>query len=176
MLKPLSIVLIASLCLALGACATLTKEEIAARAELNCAAIDVALSTPVSLLLERVELGDSQAQFALSLVLANGLSGLPVRPQMAALWRSKATAIKGTRTTSIYVPGYKHTPGSVMFVSSPSYDVPLPQQIDVDTCVAALNQPTSPASLARVERGACGGPANFERLRTAWRQSQLQTH
>ena len=137
-------------------------------AKLDCAPIEVALWLPVAALRAEAERGDAQAQFAWSLVLANGLNGQVANPTLATDWRAKATAMRGTTVSQVYLPGINNLPGSLMAVSVPVYEVSLSQQIIVDSCVMVLNSSLDARSLARVEQGVCGGSENFVRLRQAW--------
>lgn len=159
-------------CAGLSACAAVTPEERAARVSLYCAPIEIALATPLADLRTAAETGDGQMQFALAIALDNGLG---VRPDTAeaALWRARAVAQRGVRTTSVYAPGYKHHPGSVIPISTPLYDVSFEQQIAVDRCIAALKLRSGDAPDLKREPALCGGPDAFLRLRDAWRKASV---
>ena len=175
MIQPKALSIIFGASLALGACATRSLQARQAVAKMDCAPIDAALSTPAETLQAEAERGDAQAQFAWSLVLANGLHGQVDNPNLAAVWRTRATAIRGTTVTQVYLPGDKRRPGSLMPITMPVYVVSLSQQLIVDECIAVLQHPTASQSLTRMEQGACGGAENFVRLRDAWRAAKTQS-
>ena len=151
-----------------SACANYAPPQTAIDVALYCAPLDVALTSLPESLRTAAQSGEAQAQFSYAIVLANGLNGVVPNGKDAQDWRTKAVAPRGTRASSIYVPGAKHQAGSVMMISVPVYDVSFEQQIAVDDCIAALKAPADRIQLDQVAKGLCGGLENYQRLRAAW--------
>ncbi|MGI9169577.1 MAG: hypothetical protein ACR2FH_05275 [Caulobacteraceae bacterium] len=134
-----------------------------------CRPIDLARSEAPGALRAGADRGDGASQYALSIVLRYGLRGAPPDSPAADRWRRKSLQPRGFTPITSYIAGVNGRPGRVISTSIPRYDLTAQIAGLLDQCVALLAAPTpGPAGEARIAKGACGGPANFERLECEW--------
>jgi hypothetical protein len=131
--------------------------------------IDLATRSAPEDLRRSAEEGAGPAQLAWSLVLENGLRGVPQDPGAAAVWRAKATAQRGLTPTTLYTPAFRGHSSRVGLLMTPRYAVTPVEAVRVHACVQALTSPVWPE---REKAHACGGSDNFIRLASAWRDAQ----
>lgn len=127
-----------------------------------------ALSQPVDQLQENASRGQAGAQYAVALLQAYGMRGLPRDPVQAALLRRSALAARGYTPITTYIAGLQGKPGRVAIINVPRYELDLAQVGRIDQCAAAL---------ARGDQGAvavqaCAGPEEFARLKGLWAEAK----
>lgn len=157
--------------LTLGGCLTLNPELL----EQAMNPIAVAARTDPATLESNASSGRSEDQYAWSLALLYGLNGVPRDTETALRWRGLATAQRGTTSTPVWVPGVEGNPGYLIFVSTPVYDLAPGTANLIDRCAVQLEvygrRPQAPANVQNL----CGGPEAWQRLRTLWLRSTVET-
>lgn len=155
-------------CLGLSACATLSPQ-----AQLNaCNDIETALRESPSRLQRDADAGDGHAQMAWSIALRYGLGGVARDPAAADAYRQKATAVRGQSTSFIWIAATKKTAGYLMPVTNYTYDIWPNAGAAVDACVSLLAAEPAPGVLAaQLDKGVCGGQANYNKLKAEWQDA-----
>ncbi len=141
--------------------------------------IDLALSEPVEQLHFDAGFGQANAQYALSIIARYGLRGTAPDQKaadtwLARAWKARRLAVVTTMEPSksaIYVGGVEGAKPEVV----EQYDLSPSDDRLMRECLGLL---TSTASIARLAKafddGACGGAANYQRLKTAWLRASTQ--
>ena len=76
---------------------------------------------------------------------------------------------RGYSVRTLYIAGYRGHPGYVMPYSVPIGGVSIRQLAASQACLSLLaSPPAAEAKAQALDRGACGGRANYERLSLAW--------
>jgi TPR repeat protein len=147
------VILIASASLA--ACVSVPPADQAAL----CLPLEDALSAAPDSVRLRAEQGEAVAQLEYSILLRNGLRGLPVDVPAARKWRYQA--VKPRTATRIST------------VSIYQYGIDIRQRAAIEDCADALAQGL-PLSPVRQSRGTCGGESGFAELQAAWRAAKTR--
>lgn len=113
------------------------------------------------------QVGDAEAQFALSLVWGHGLHGYPTNLSKAAEWRAKALSNRRFMPITQYTAAFNGQPSRVNIINVPTYDVTLAEATAVDACIAWLSGRTIAAS-------ACGEGTETARRRNLWAEALRQ--
>lgn len=137
--------------------------------------IALAARTDPATLESNASSGRSEDQYAWSLALLYGLNGVPRDTEGALRWRTMATAQRGTTSSVIWVAGVEGKPGYPMWISTPVYDLAPGTALLIDRCAAQLEVYGRRADPPANVQDLCGGPEAFQRLRTLWLRSTVET-